>query len=597
MEIPSYDLRNRLRRLSHGHLIYIANELDYTVPDALDSEGLVDFLVERQEARGAQFWDTLRIAEERLAERHRVQDSTYLAPAVAVDFDPDSDDKLSQKELEAHLWGAANLLRGKIDSSDFKHYIFGLLFYKRLSDVCDEEDAEPSEPGERLIRVPSRMRWSNVCQATTRIGERLNKAFADLEQLDPRLEGLFQGVDFANRERFPDATLQLLLRHFERHTLSNSLVEPDMLGNAYEYLIGKFANDAGKKGGEFYTPKRVVRLLVECLQPVGGMSVYDPACGSGGMLLEAHQYIRRYEKEAGGLPLDYFGVLPELKLFGQEMNLSTWAICRMNLFLHDIHEAKIERGDTLRDPKHLVDERLRKFDRVLANPPFSLKGWGREQWARGDVFGRDRYGCPPAQNGDLAFVQHMLASLKDDGKLGVVLPMGFLYREGVDGTIRKGLVRDDLIDAIIGLPKNLFYGTGIAACVVFITLRKELKRRGKILLIDGSREYVAGKARNELVDENVDQLASAYHAFEDNPGFSRVVSLEEVEARDCKLNIRPFIPAPVERSPDGDVESMVRQIRILDARCAEGYSEYEDLLEQLQDPLQAESSDSGGHHG
>ena len=404
--------------------------------------------------------------------------------------------KLTLQQLESHLWGAADILRGKIDSSDYKHYIFGLLFYKRLCDVWEEEYEErlkeygnaelAADPDEHRFPIPEGAFWKDVREHTTNIGEHLNTAFHAIEDADLRLKGIFQDVDFNNKERFPDVVLEMLLQHFDRYRLRNCDVEPDMLGNAYEYLIAKFADDAGKKGGEFYTPKMVVRLIVECLRPEKG-SIYDPTCGSGGMLLEAVHYMERQGKNPKAL-----------HLYGQEMNLNTWAICKMNLFLHNIDDAFIERGDTLRDPKHLVAEgskAIKTFDRVLANPPFSLKNWGNEEWKNGDKFGRDTYGCPPKSYGDLAFVQHMVASLKPDGMMGVVLPHGILFRGGAEGKIRKGLLEDYLVEAVIGLAPNLFYGTGIPACVLLINKAKAAERKGKVLFVNGQRRWLRGRTR------------------------------------------------------------------------------------------------------
>ena len=474
--------------------------------------------------------------------------------------------KLTLQQLESHLWGAADILRGKIDSSDYKHYIFGLLFYKRLCDVWEEEYEErlkeygnaelAADPDEHRFPIPEGAFWKDVRDHTTNIGEHLNTAFHAIEDADLRLKGVFQDVDFNNKERFPDVALEMLLQHFDRYRLRNCDVEPDMLGNAYEYLIAKFADDAGKKGGEFYTPKMVVRLIVECLRPEKG-SIYDPTCGSGGMLLEAVHYMERQGKNPKAL-----------HLYGQEMNLNTWAICKMNLFLHNIDDAFIERGDTLRDPKHLVAEgskAIKTFDRVLANPPFSLKNWGNEEWKSGDKFGRDTYGCPPKSYGDLAFVQHMVASLKPDGMMGVVLPHGILFRGGAEGKIRKGLLEDDLVEAVIGLAPNLFYGTGIPACVLLINKAKSAERKGKVLFVNGAEEMVEGKKQNFLSEENVRRLSEGFHAYEDEDRFSRVVSLEEIKKNDFNLNIARYVQNG-EEEEQIDVPNELKKLQELLAR-------------------------------
>jgi type I restriction enzyme M protein len=413
-------------------------------------------------------------------------------------IDADLAPTLTLAQLESHLWGAADILRGSIDSADYKHYIFGLLFFKRLSDVWEEEyeerlarygDAElAADPDEHRFHIPEGAFWRDVRRRTNDIGHHLNAAW----------------VDFNNKERFPDATLERLLQHFEKYRLRRCDVEPDMLGHAYEYLIAQFADDAGKKGGEFYTPKMVVRLIVACLRPEEGMSIYDPACGSGGMLLEAvHQMAR-----AGQNP-------KSLRLYGQERNLNTWAIAQMNLFLHDIDDASLARGDTLRDPRHLLPggQGLMTFDRVLANPPFSLKDWGHELWSKGDRWGRDRYGCPPRSYGDLAFVQHMIASLSTNGMLGVVLPHGILFRGGAEGRIRKGMLEDDVVEAVIGLAPNLFYGTGIPACILIVNRDKPAERRGRVLFVHGAEECVTGKNQNKLSDDNVARQSQPFRSF------------------------------------------------------------------------------------
>jgi type I restriction enzyme M protein len=504
--------------------------------------------------------------EERLRDRlsGREQTITAAISETLVVVSPDSllpmqqapkpEGQLSQEELESHLWEAANILRGTVDSSDYRLYIVSLLFYKRISDVWEESqervlltthglgssrEVRTPYPEEHRFQIPRKHLWKAVCGVREGLGIHLKAAFNAIEEANPRFKGLLRDVDFAHRERFPDTTLERLVRHFERVRLRHSDVSEDMLGNAYLFLIAQFANDAGKKGGEFYTPKMVVRLLVECLDPKKGQSICDPACGSGGMLLEALEHVQRYYPEDPR----------SLRLFGQERNLNTWVICQMNFLLHGIDDAWVAKGDTLLSPQHLDDGgRLMQFDRVLANPPFSLKPWGHEDWSEGDPYGRDLYGCPPKRYGDLAFVQHMLASLKPDGMLGVVLPHGVLFRGKSEGRIRRGLLEDDLLEAVIGLPANLFYGTGIPACIWILNGAKDEQRCGKVLFVDGSQEMEQGKNRNYLSEANVARLRQTFKNYSDEEGFSRVVTLKEILARSFNLHIPLYVAPPLEET-------------------------------------------------
>ena len=366
-----------------------------------------------------------------------------------------SEEVLSVAQLEQYLWSAADILRGSIDSSDYKTYIFGLLFLKRLSDRFEEEAQKLiadgvsetvawTDPDEHQFFVPGRARWGTIQKTATNIGEALNKACAALEEQNSALEGVLAGIDYNDERKLGDAknrdtVLARLVQHFSEVSLRNDrMAEPDLLGRAYEYLIEQFADDAGKKGGEFYTPRMVVKLIVELLAPTERMRICDPTAGSGGMLIECAHHIERQ----GGNPRN-------LTLHGQEKNLSTWAICKMNMLLHGLPDARIEKGDTIRNPKLVDETELLLYDRVIANPPFSLDEWGRDV-AENDGYMRFRFGVPPKTKGDLAFVQHMVAVLNASGRLGVVMPHGVLFRGSAEGKIRQGLLQEDLFEAVIG---------------------------------------------------------------------------------------------------------------------------------------------------
>jgi type I restriction enzyme M protein len=461
-------------------------------------------------------------------------------PAERVDLSPA--DHLTIGRLEGYLWSAADILRGSIDSSDYKNFIFGLLFLKRLSDRFDEEcealvagGHDPEDVDEHDFFVPKRARWSEIQKVATNIGETLNKACAALEEKNTALEGVLAGIDYNDERKLGDArnrdaVLARLVQHFSKLNVRNAnLSEPDMLGRAYEYLIEKFADDAGKKGGEFYTPRMVVKLIVELLTPAEGMRICDPTCGSGGMLIECAHYLESHGQNP-----------KNLSFFGQEKNLGTWAICRMNMLLHGLGSAKIEKGDTIRDPKLLDSGALRVFDRVIANPPFSLDEWGREI-AEHDGYGRFRFGIPPKTKGDLAFVQHMIATTNKTGMVGVVMPHGVLFRGAAELEIRKAILQEDLIEAVVGLPTNLFYGTGIPAAVLILNKGKAAERKNKIVFIEASRGFKQGTTQNYLRSEDVDRMASAFRAFIDVEKYARVVGADEIERNDFNLNISRYV--------------------------------------------------------
>jgi type I restriction enzyme M protein len=463
--------------------------------------------------------------------------------------------KLTRDELNNHLWRAADILRGSIDSSDYKGYIFGFMFLKRLSDRFEEEandriraglpaDIAYTDPDEHEFFVPQRARWSELKKLSTNIGDCLNKACAAIEDENPAIEGVLVNIDFNSESRLGDAKnkemiLAKLIDHFSRLDLSNAaLSEPDMLGRAYEFLIDKFADDAGKKGGEFYTPHRVVGLIVELLDPAPGMRICDPTCGSGGMLIQSAEHVGAKEGKRLGEAIN-------VTLHGQERNLGTWAIAKMNLLLHGLPDARIEKGDTIRNPRLLdADGNLILYDRVIANPPFSLDQWGAED-VSGDAersrFNRFKYGIPPKNMGDLAFVQHMLATLNSRGMCGVVMPHGVLFRGAGDGRVREGILKDDLLEAIVGLPENLFAGTGIPATILIFNRAKAPERKGKVLFIHASSEFEERPKKSTLGTDNIKRIVDAFRAWKDEDRFCRVVDMKEIEENDYNLNISRYI--------------------------------------------------------
>ena len=452
---------------------------------------------------------------------------------------------LKLSALESHLWEAANILRGSpVDRTDWKSYILPLLFFKRICDVWDEEYQEvvgaygEDFADEHRFQIPAGCHWQVVRETPVNVGAALQNAMRCIEAANQKhLYGVFGDAQWSNKDRLPDALIKDLIEHFSRLTLGNRQVSGDIMGDAYEYLIKKFADATGNKAGEFYTPRSVVRLMVDMLDPREGEMIYDPACGTGGMLLGAVAHVR----DQGGDPRTFYG-----KLYGQEKNLTTASVARMNLLLHGIEDFAIERGDTLRSPVFTdpATGGLATFDCVIANPPFSLERWGREIW-ESDSWGRAFAGLPTDSNGDFAWVQHMVKSMSaGHGRMAVVLPQGALFRGGVEGQIRKFLLQQDLIETVIGLAPNLFYGTGLAACILALRARKAAGRAGKVQIVDASSLFRKGRAQNFLEPGHAAAILAWVQSFADAPDRARVVSLKEIEAEDWTLNISRYVLPP-----------------------------------------------------
>ncbi|WBL23541.1 type I restriction-modification system subunit M [Zunongwangia sp. HRR-M8] len=492
-----------------------------------------------------------------------------------------SNEKLSLSQLENYLSKAAWILKGPVDASDFKVYIFPLLFFKRLSDVYDEEYRNALEESEgdteyaalsefHRFEIPDGCHWDDVRSTTTNVGLTIEKALRGIEQANQQfLSGIFGDAQWSNKNKLSDRLLIDLIEHFSQYILANSLVDVDILGQAYEYLIKHFADLTNKKAGEFYTPRSVVHLLGLILDPHEGQSIYDPACGTGGMLLECVDHLRANEEDSR-----------TLKLYGQEKNLTSSSIARMNMFLHGMEDFQIVRGDTLKNPAFFEADGLKTFDCVIANPPFSLKDWGAENWVE-DPYGRNIAGVPPKGNGDMAWVQHMIKSMNSTGSMTVVLPHGALFRKGSEGKIRKKLIEDDLLEAVIGLGPNIFYGTQLAACVLVFKQNKDPDKKKKILCIDASEQLRVGRAQNYLEPTHVEQIFNWYQDYKEVENYVSIATWEDLVENDFNLNI----PLYVEKIIEDDLPSVEEALADLKQAWAESQKSEEQFKSILKEFL------------
>ena len=498
--------------------------------------------------------------------------------------------RITQQQLESYLWGAAVLLRGTIDAGDYKQFIFPLLFYKRLCDVFDEEtqaalkesggDTDFADyPENHRFQVPPEAHWREARKAAKNVGRALQSAMRSIETANPdKLYGIFGDAQWTNKDRLSDAMLRDLVEHFSSLELTIANLPEDELGQGYEYLIKKFADDSGHTAAEFYTNRTVVHLMTEMLAPQPTESIYDPTCGSGGMLLSCITHLRNQKQE-----------WRNVRLYGQERNLMTSSIARMNCFLHGIEDFRIERGDTLSEPKLVEADRLMRFDVVLANPPYSIKQWDREAFAS-DPWGRNLYGTPPQGRADYAFWQHIIQSMAaKSGRCAILFPHGVLFRQE-EADMRRKLVEADLIECVLGLGPNLFYNSPMEACVVICRSAKPKARRNKILFINAVNEVTRERAQSFLTDDHLERIVKAYKVFKDEPGFARVATLEDIRAKDGNLSI-PLYVAPA---------TEVRQDRAGYAVGGEGglekaLTDWLDSSRQVRTALDALLADSPPH--
>ena len=448
---------------------------------------------------------------------------------------------MTQQQLEKYLWGAATLLRGLVDAGDYKQYIFPLLFFKRICDIYDEEyetalkdsggDLEYAAFAENhRFQIPKGAHWKYVRENTQNVGIAIQKAMRQIEKANPdTLFGIFGDAQWTNKDRLSDETLINLLEHLSSHALSIKNVPNDQLGNGYEYLIKQFADDSGHTAAEFYTNRTVVELMTLLMDPKPGESIYDPTCGSGGMLLSCVNKLKSDNKE-----------YRSLKLYGQELNLMTSAIARMNMFLHGIEDFKIARGDTLKHPAFLEDDELKKFNIILANPPYSIKRWNRKEFEK-DPYGRNIFGTPPQGCADYTFQQHIIKSLDDkNGRCAVLWPHGILFRDA-ESNMRKKMIESDVVEAVIGLGPNLFYNSPMEACILICNKGKKKDRQGKILFINAVNEVKRESAFSYLTDKHIKKIYKAFVDYSNIEGFAKVMSIKEVLMKNGNLNISLYV--------------------------------------------------------
>ena len=471
-------------------------------------------------------------------------------------------DKVTLEFLKSHLWKASDILRGSLDASEYRQPVMTLLFLKRLNDRFEENIEELINKGKSKkeaekefhhdFYVPDDARWEKLSGIRSKVGEAIDKICKLIEEKNPKLEGVLTNTKYSDPRKYPDNELAELISHFNSPRLRNSdLEKEDIFGDAYEYLLEKFADATKKKGGEFFTPREVVKLLVNITHPKEGMKICDPTCGSGGMLIVSRRYVEKHKGNPRDLVLD-----------GQESNYGNLAMCKMNMVLHGILDFNIAYGDTLANPQLVKGGKLKTYDRVLANFPFSMD-WDNKG-AEKDPYNRFRFGVPPAKDkADFAYIQHMYSQLNDKGQAAIICSQGVLFRGSVEQKIREGLIAEDAIEAIIAIPEKLFFGTGIPACVLVLNKNKPKARKNKIIFIHGAKDYKEGKNRNTLRDEDITKIVKAFENYKDIDRYCHIADLEELKENEFNLNVPRYVDIS-EPEEEIDIQTTIDKLKKLD---------------------------------
>ena len=488
--------------------------------------------------------------------------------------------KINFESLKAHLWGAADILRGSLDASEYRQPVMTILFLKRLNDTFEENAEKLVKQGKsekeawgnknrHNFFVPKDARWSVLARVAENIGEKIDDVCQSLEEENPDLVGVLTNTQYNEKRKYPDDKLRQLISHFNSIRLRNEdLLNPDIFGDAYEYLLEQFADETKKGGGQFFTPREVVKTLVNLVEPKEGMKICDPTCGSGGMLIQSQKFVEKMRGDPRNLLLE-----------GQESNYSTVGMCKMNMVLHNIVDFKIEFGDVLANPKLVEGGRLKKYDKVIANFPFSMN-WDNKIAAK-DPYNRFRFGIPPEKDkADFAFIQHMLACLNEKGQAAIICSQGVLFRGNEEAIIRKNMISEDVIEGVVALPQKLFYGTGLPGCVLILNRNKSQVRRNKVILIYAAREFEEGKVRNKLRESDIEKIVSAFRKYKDIEGYCHIADLEELKENMFNLNVSRYVDIS-ETEDEIDIQLTIDELRSLEKEKQQIESIMKENLQQI----------------